>query len=107
MAAMDRETGREIDGLEEIEQAIDEILSTTPGDRIMRADYGADLFSLVDIGMDAAGQTRIARVIGDAIRKFEPRVQIDQVQTDGGPGELRQTVIGKIRATSEQIAIRR
>ena len=105
--AMDRETGKEITGIAEIEQAVDEILDTVPGDRIMRADYGAALFELVDRGMDASGKAAFAQVVGDALRRFEPRIKVTQVLFEGSPGELRQTVYGTVRTTSEQITVKR
>lgn len=107
MAAMDRVTGKRIDGLEEVEQAIDEILDTIPGDRIMRADYGSELFELTDIGMDATGKARITQAVGEAIRRFEPRVRITQVEFTGTPGALTQTVRGVVRVTNQQITVKR
>lgn len=107
MPAMHRETGKEISGLAEVEQAIDEILDTIPGDRIMRAEYGSELFALTDIGMDPSGKARFAQAVGEAIRRFEPRVKVQRVAFEGSPGEMVQTVYGTVRSTSEQVVVNR
>lgn len=108
--AMHRETGKEVTGIEEIEQSIDTILGTTPGDRVMRADYGSELFELTDVGMDASGKARFAQAVGVALQKFEPRVVVTKVDfavdLEDEPGTMKQTVIGHVRATSEQVAVK-
>lgn len=105
--AMDRETGKEITGLEEIEQAVDEVLDTRPGQRIMRADYGSELFTLTDIGMDASGKARIVGAVGEALRRHEPRVQIKRVISEGSPGELTMTLLGTVKSSGQQITLKR
>ena len=105
--AMDIDTGKEITGAAEIEQSINSILETIPGDRYMRADYGSELFELTDIGMDASGKARFAQAVSEAIRRFEPRVRITRVAFEGTPGELVQTVYGTIKTTNQQIIVRR
>jgi Bacteriophage baseplate protein W len=105
--AMDRETGKEITGLAEIEQAVDEVLDTVPGDRIMRADYGSEIFELVDRGMDSSGTARVTQAVADALRRFEPRVKVSKVVSEGSAGELRQTIYGTVRTTSDQITVTR
>jgi phage baseplate assembly protein W len=104
--AMHRETGKEVTGLEEIEQAVDTILGTIPGDRVMRADYGSELFVLTDVGMDASGKARFTRAVGEALNKFEPRVVVQKVDFEGEPGSMTQTVRGAVRTTSEQVAVK-
>jgi uncharacterized protein len=105
--AMHRETGKEITGMAEIEQAVDEVLDTVPGDRIMRADYGSGLFELVDVGLDSSGKARIAQAVGDALRRFEPRVKVSRVAFEGSAGEIKQTVYATVRTTNEQITVKR
>lgn len=105
--AMDIDTGKAISGAAEIEQSINGILATIPGDRYMRAEYGSGLFELVDVGMDASGKARLAQAVGESLRRFEPRVKITKVAFEGTPGELVQTVYGTIRTTNEQIILRR
>lgn len=104
--AMDRETGAEVTGLAEIEQSIDTVLGTIPGDRVMRADYGSGLFELTDVGMDASGKAKFAQAVGEALQKFEPRVVVSKVDFEAEPGAMTQTVRGVVRTTSEQVAVK-
>lgn len=105
--AMDVDTGKEITGLGEIEQSVNRILETIPGDRYMRAEYGSALFELTDIGMDASGKARMAQAVSEAVRRFDPRVKISRVTFEGTPGEIVQTVYGTVKQTNQQIIVRR
>jgi phage baseplate assembly protein W len=108
MAAMDRATGKVLDGLPEIEQAVDEVLNTIPGDRVMRAEYGSELFELVDTQINAIGRANLARATSEAIRRFEPRVSVRQVTMGASAdGVATTTISGVVRATSERISVTR
>lgn len=106
--AMDRSTGKQITGRDEIEQSISEILGTQPGDRIMNAAYGADTLSLVDIPLDGSGKAKITQNTADAIRKWEPRMKITKVAFEAAAdGTVIQTLHGTIVTTRESIIVRR
>jgi phage baseplate assembly protein W len=107
MTAMDRRTGKPLSGREEIEQSIDEILSTPRGERVMRADYGSDLFLLVDIGMDASGKAKLAQATADAIARHERRVRITRVVTRAEPGELHYDVHGETTTGRTAVLVKR
>jgi phage baseplate assembly protein W len=107
MTAMDRETGKAISGVNEVEQSIDEILSTQRGDRVMRADYGSDLFALVDVGMNASGRAKVSQATADAIARHEPRVRITRVVSTAGPGDLHYEVHGELLVTGAQVLVKR
>jgi phage baseplate assembly protein W len=107
MTAMDRQTGKAILGRDEIEQSIDEILSTNRGDRVMRADYGSDLLDLVDVGMNASGKAKLSQATADAIARHEPRVRITRVIARAQAGELHYEVHGEVNATAAQIRVQR
>lgn len=107
MAAMNRMTGHDIEGIDEIEQSISEILDTVPGDRVMRAEYGSGLFFLVDGGMGPSGKARLAQATAEALRRFEPRVRITRVAFGGSPGEVVQTIYGAVPSMNKQITVRR
>jgi len=105
--AMDRYTGKEISGSDEIEQSVDMILGCIPGDRVMRGDYGSELFELTDVGMDASGKARFAQATSQAIRKFEKRIALTAVRHEGDPGELSVVIYGKTKTGNQQISFRR
>lgn len=105
--AMDRETGKELTGAADVEQAIGEILRCIPGDRIMRADYGSELFELTDTPMNGTGKARFTAAVAEAIKKFEPRVRITKATITGEPGVMTQTIVGTIKATNQRIVVTR
>lgn len=109
MSAMDRETGKSLSGPPELEQAIDQIFRTYPGDRIMRAEYGSKLFDLVDVAdVSPSGRAKIAQECAGAVRRFEPRIRLDQVTTEANAlGDVTQTIYGTILASGQRVTINR
>ena len=66
-----------------IRQALMLLLSTRPGERIMRPDYGCDLASLVFSPNDFTSAGIAMHLVGRAVERFEPRVVI--LGIDAGP----------------------
>ena len=48
MKGMSRKTGKYLNDLEHLKQSIVDILTTPVGSRVMRREYGSNLFYLVD-----------------------------------------------------------
>lgn len=71
--------------LEDIEQSIYILMSTIPGERLMRPDYGCDLYSLVFENFDQTVQTRAIDMIKTAILHYEPRVKVEKVTIETEP----------------------
>ncbi len=65
-----------------VRQAILLLLSTRPGERIMRPDYGCWLHRLVFAPNDAGTSGLAIHYVGEALRRWEPRVTI--VRLDAG-----------------------
>lgn len=65
--------------LEDIQQSLYVLLSTIPGERLMRPDYGCDLHSLVFENFDTTVKTRAIDLIKQAILHFEPRVKVEKI----------------------------
>lgn len=94
-------------GPERVRQALQMLLGTEPGERIMRPDYGCALRALAFEPATAA-TAHLARFrIDEAIRRWEPRVELIDVRvepefdTQGRPtGLLRGDVIYRIKATN-------
>ncbi|GAA1974927.1 hypothetical protein GCM10009777_04730 [Microbacterium pumilum] len=59
------------------------LLSTRPGERIMRPDYGCDLARLIFSPNDATAAGLARYYVGRAVERFEPRVII--LAIDAGP----------------------
>lgn len=64
---------------EDIKQSLMILLSTTLGERVMRADYGADLHQQIFEPMDAAFKPYVTDIIRTAIILYEPRINLDSV----------------------------
>ncbi len=58
------------------------LLSTIPGERIMRPEYGCDLHSKVFARVDEGFKHDVVDLISTAISKFEPRVTLDTIDVD-------------------------
>lgn len=59
-----------------IRQSIWTILSTSPGERVMRPDFGCGLHDLV-FGVNSAGTaTAVGRAVRDALATWEPRIDV-------------------------------
>ena len=95
-----------------VRQAVLLLLSTRPGERVMRPDYGCDLTPIVFAPNDDTTAGLAMHFVRRAIERWEPRVEIvrldagaDPVEADGGrgePGRLRIDLEYRVRATGHQ-----
>ena len=79
------------EGHESVRQAILLLLSTIPGERVMRPDYGCDLFRLIFSPNDDATAGLAIHFVRRAIQRWEPRV--DVLFLDANRDELRPWVL--------------
>ncbi len=63
----------------EIEESIRLILGTAPGERPMRPDFGCRIHDELFAEADAATAGRIAADVRAALRRWEPRITVDDV----------------------------
>lgn len=73
-------TGRAIDGLDHLRQSVADILTTPRGSRVMRRDYGSDLFALLDQNLTGLTLARLYAAVVVALRAWEPRLRVLRVQ---------------------------
>ena len=89
MRGTDSSTGKEISGIAHLKQSIRDILTTPIGSRVMRRDYGSELFNLIDAPTNRATVLDIIAATVDALRKWEPRIYPQRVQVlNFTPGHL-------------------
>jgi phage baseplate assembly protein W len=69
-------------GDEDIEQALGLILSTAPGERPMRPEFGCPLHDLVFDTIDAATIGQMETAIRTSLDRWEPRVEVLGVDFD-------------------------
>ena len=104
--ALDPDTGRTamIAAEADIKQAILIILSTAPGERVMRPDFGCGANELVFEALDTATFTRVQAAVTDSLTRFEPRIELLNVSVDptqAADGLLLVAIDYLVRATNQ------
>jgi phage baseplate assembly protein W len=87
----------------DIEQAIELILATAPGERPMRPEFGCGVHDFVFDSIDAGTVGKMELAIREALDRWEPRVVVQTIEFDlSGVGEGRLMIdIGyRVRATN-------
>lgn len=100
-----------IEGADAIRQAIMILLSTRPGERVMRPDYGCPLHRLAFEPNDAATAGLAIHYIRVALTRWEPRIDIislaaePDAEVNAESGRLAMRLEYRVRATSEIVAV--
>ena len=92
-------------GETDVEQAMAIILGTAPGERPMRPEFGCSVHDLVFDTIDAAMVGRMETAIRAALDRWEPRIEVMQIDFDLGgmaEGRLDITIGYRVRATNHQ-----
>jgi phage baseplate assembly protein W len=79
MRGMSRETGKFLDDLEHLKQSIVDILTTPVGSRVMRREYGSNLFYLTDKPINKELFPQIYAAVAEAIERWEPRLKLEKI----------------------------
>jgi phage baseplate assembly protein W len=82
MRGMSRTTGAYLNDLEHLKQSIVDILTTPIGSRIMRREYGSNLFYLVDRPVNREFVQQIYAAVAEAIERWEPRFDLKKITVD-------------------------
>lgn len=88
----------------DVEQAISIILSTAPGERPMRPEFGCGVHDYVFDVVDAGTLGRIEEEIRRALRRWEPRIDVLGIDFDRDTvqeGGLGITIEYRLRATND------
>ncbi len=67
-------------GEREIEESVRLILGTAPGERPMRPEFGCRIHEEVFSGSSAGTAGRIAQHVRAALDRWEPRIEVDDVE---------------------------
>lgn len=82
-----------VDGDEAVRQSLLLLLSTVPGERVMRPGFGCPLYLLVFEPLDETTAGLAIHYVEQAVRRWEPRVQVVAVDAYASPaGEATLTV---------------
>jgi phage baseplate assembly protein W len=93
------------EGEDDIAQAVELILGTTPGERTMRPEFGCDVHSFAFDTIDAAMIGRVDLAIRTALGRWEPRIEVTGIDFDlagVGGGRLDVTIEYRVRATNSR-----
>jgi len=86
----------------DVEQAIRIILSTAPGERPMRPEFGCAVHDCVFERIDADTLARIDQAVRVALDRWEPRVAIEDIVFESRrEGELLVHLRYRLRATND------
>jgi phage baseplate assembly protein W len=87
----------------DIEQAIELILSTAPGERPMRPEFGCGVHDFVFDSIDAMTVGKMEVAIRTALDRWEPRVRVEKVEFDLSDVQAGRLIIDigyRVRATN-------
>ena len=76
---MNINTGADISEINHLKQSISNILTTPIGSRVMRRDYGSNLFNKIDHPVNGELIAEIYLDIVESLFIWEPRFELDQV----------------------------
>lgn len=94
-----------VEGDASIRQAVLLLLSTLPGERVMRPGYGCELHRLVFQPNDDTTAGFAIHYVGSALKTWEPRVELLSVDANRNPEEpsrLDVTLEYRVRASQQR-----
>jgi phage baseplate assembly protein W len=96
-------TIRLITGSEEIDASIRMILSTIPGERVMRPEFGCRMWSLIFAPLTAGTLGQIEQYVREALDRWEPRIDLDRVVAvaDQESAEVKVELDYRVKATND------
>ncbi|GFN47421.1 GPW/gp25 family protein [Candidatus Regiella insecticola] len=81
--------GKPLSGLDHLRQSVKDILTTPIGARVMRRDYGSELFRLIDAPLNDEILVRLYAATAEALALWEPRLRLLRVQVVDPNGQHR------------------
>jgi phage baseplate assembly protein W len=97
-----------VSGNEDIEQSIRIILSTRPGERVMRPTFGCPVQDLLFEPKSAATASLLQEMVYAALAMWEPRIEVKSVNVtddDEQPGALLAEIEYEIKAIHDTRSI--
>ena len=95
-------------GERDIVRAMQLILSTMPGERVMRPEFGCRAWELVYSPIDAETISLMSNYVTEALNRWEPRINVDDVKAFSDPqddGRLLVEIRYTIKATHDPRSI--
>jgi hypothetical protein len=94
---------RLVTGVEELDAAIRMILSTVPGERVMRPEFGCAMWEMLFAPLTAGTIGLIEQAVREALERWEPRVELEAVDAEAqqSTGTVHITVAYRVRSTND------
>jgi phage baseplate assembly protein W len=106
MKGMSRTTGKYLNDLEHLKQSIVDILTTPVGSRVMRREYGSNLFYLVDRPVNQDFLQQIYAAVAEALERWEPRLSLKKVTVEEvKDGRITLSLSGIYLITQQKISL--
>ena len=95
---------RLVSGAEELDAALRLILSTAPGQRLMRPDFGCSMWEQVYAPLTPDTLGLVEQAVREAVERWEPRVVLDRVEAVPDPEEaaIHVEVDYRVAATNDR-----
>ncbi len=88
-----------------VRQAVLLLLTTKPHERVMRPDYGSDLYKLVFSPNDETTAGLAIHYVKQALDRWEPRIQVlrvDATPNQTNPGQLDVILEYRVKASQQE-----
>jgi phage baseplate assembly protein W len=90
----------------DIREAITIILSTARGERVMRPEFGSSIHEFVFAPNNATTAGLLAYAVREALARWEPRIDLDDVNVQPDPLEDNRLLINiryRVKATNDEV----
>jgi uncharacterized protein len=94
-----------VSGYEEIDASLRMIIETTPGERVMRPEFGCAIWDYLFAPIDANTLGGMAQSVREALGRWEPRIDLENVSARVHPNETACVLLEvaySIRATNDR-----
>lgn len=92
-------------GVSDIDSSIRMVLTTAPGERLMRPEFGCRIWQLLFEPINANTLGLMGEAVREAISRWEPRVELEDVRLDTegyDNGEVRINIDYTVRTTNDK-----
>jgi uncharacterized protein len=94
-----------VSGADDIQQSLEILFTTAPGERVMQETFGTDLPRLMFEELDQSLASTIERLIKNSIIEHEPRIRLEGVDVVSSPGDAHGLLVHvqyTVRATNSR-----
>lgn len=96
---------RMTDGAPDIDRSMAVVLSTAPGERVMRPEFGCKIWDLLFEPVTANLLGLMAQAVRDALAQWEPRAEVEDVRPEpdeNEPSLVRIAITYRVKATNDR-----